>query len=100
MNTRRVIIYMIGVLAFIGLFSLVLKSPFTLLKTLLTFIVFASIIIFLFNLLLKSRTNSKEMKQYKRALKQSKKRYNIANTHKPKRKRPSYLRVIDGNKGK
>lgn len=100
MNTRKVLVYSLIGLASIGLISFLINNPFALLRSVLTLIIFATVIYFILRLFLKGKTDSKEMKKYKQALKQSRKRYEPKRASKGKRKRPSYLRVIDGNKDK
>lgn len=100
MNSKKVLFYSLIGLAVLGFISFLLKNPFALFRSILTLIIFVSIVIFIITMFLKSQNNSTEMKKYKQAVKQSRKRYEYKKEDKQKRKRPSYLRVIDGNKDK
>lgn len=100
MNKRQSAISLIIGLAILGLFSILIRNPFVLIKAILTLVVISAILFFLIRLFIHNNHSSEEMRKYKQALKQSKLRYEKNNQKKQKRKRPSYLRVIDGNKGK
>mgnify|MGYP007130878382 CR=1 FL=1 len=112
--------FIIGI-AVIGLFSILIKNPSSLLITLFTTVIVAFLIFLLVNALLNrsmqgrstnGRSNS-DMKKYRQAVKQSKQKYNQGakanfstspapykqqTKQKIKRRRPTHLRVIDGKK--
>jgi len=102
MNKKRLILYTLILLAILGVFSLIIRDPLVLIRSMLMLIVFATVVFLIFKFVFNQQTNTDEMKKYKQALKQSKRRYQNTSTKasKTKRKRPTHLRVIEGNKGK
>lgn len=103
--------YIIISLAIIGFLSMIIVNPIGLLKSLFSLIIIGAIIFGLIHLLLnRNHTNHNEMKKYRKALKQSKRRYQNYSTAKSlrrpktktvrKRRRPTHLRVIEGKKSK
>lgn len=100
MNRRVLFLSIVVGLAILGLVTMLLENPFSLVKMLFGILIFVGVIFLLFNFVLNKSTSTSEMRKYKKALKQSRERYSNVNDKKTKRKLPSYLRVIDGNKGK
>lgn len=100
MNRRVLFLSIVVGLAILGLVIMLLENPFSLVKMLFGILIFVGVIFLLFNFVLNKSTSTPEMRKYKKALKQSRERYSNVNDKKTKRKLPSYLRVIDGNKGK
>lgn len=106
---------MIVGLAVIGLASFLFRDPGKLFNVLITTLLVGLVIFFIFNAVLKRRMyghQADEMKKYRRAVKQSKKKYQQkhTNTHvfqqahrtlpiRKERRRPTHLRVIEGKKG-
>lgn len=116
-NKLSWIIYVIIGLAVIGLFSQLFKNTVSFFTSIFIMIGVALVLygIVYFVFLKKSPTNSDEMKKYKQAVKQSKSKYKTKNqsnfkvisknkTQPTKRRkskrRPTHLRVIEGNKSK
>ncbi|OAH55996.1 MULTISPECIES: SA1362 family protein [Bacillaceae] len=117
MSIRTVVTSIIVALAAIGLVSMMITSPGQLLQQLMFAIVSVAIVIFLFRLFMRKRMGGNtEQRAYSKAVKQSKKKHHIPKTKyapprasslsakmtkKPiRRKNPSHLTLIEGNKGK
>lgn len=116
MNIRFIFVSAIAVFAAIGLVAMLLTSPGQLVQQLVYAAVGAAVLFFLFSFFLKRRSRGprREDRAYSKAVKQSKKKYASNAVMKPKsktgapvtkkkaarRKRPSHLTVIEGNKGK
>lgn len=114
-RSSQTLFYVIVGLAVIGLASFLFRDPGKLFNVLITTLLVGLVIFFIFNAVLKRRMyghQADEMKKYRRAVKQSKKKYqqNYANTHvfqqalrtapiRKARRRPTHLRVIEGKKG-
>lgn len=111
--TRRtpVLLYIIIALAGIGLFSWIIKEPGHLIKYLLITASVGAVIFFIARAIIRRRSggaNHNEMRKYRQAVKQSQRKYKQIkpNTNqmrpqkqmKRKRKKPSHLTVIKGNK--
>jgi len=108
-----IFVYVTIGLALIGFVSEVLTSPATLFKGILITI-FTSLVVFAFIyfLFLRNRSNTSDMRKYKKAVKQSKLKYKGQETQpnkyrskqhihlRRKNRKASHLRVIDGNKSK
>ncbi|MFC0299317.1 SA1362 family protein [Virgibacillus soli] len=110
--------YVVIVLAIIGLGISLFTNTLKFLTSIFLSIVFAAILFgILYFVFTRNRTGSasnQEMKKYRQAVKQSKKRYQsnekashtrtqhpqAVSTQKKLRKRPSHLSVIEGNKSK
>jgi ABC-type nickel/cobalt efflux system permease component RcnA len=114
-RSSPILLYVIIGLAGIGLASFVFKDPSSLLKVLVTTLVIGLVIFLIVNAIFKRRmygsgVKADEMRKYRRAVKQSQKKYQSPNRTvyqnsypqtAPKRKhkrRPTHLRVIDGKK--
>lgn len=104
-----VIFYIIIALAAIGLIANILTNPTGLFKNIFMMVgVGAAMFALVYFLFLKRRgAENDEMKKYKQALKQSKRKHQATQMQQPiyhptkaKHKRASHLRVIDGNKSK
>lgn len=106
-----VLLYLITSIAAVGLLSYIFKQPGQLLKSLMVIAIIATIIILVTRTIMSNRydaANRAEMRKYRQAVKQSKKRYK--NHHKNqnqakqnrhrRRKKPSHLTVIEGNKNR
>ncbi|OMP67695.1 SA1362 family protein [Domibacillus epiphyticus] len=116
MNIRTVVTSVIVAFAAIGLLSMLITSPGQLMRQLIFTVVSVAIVIFLFRLFMRKRTGSiNEDRAYSKAVKQSKKRHSPKTKYAPfrasslspkqkkkpvRRKKPSHLTVIEGNKGK
>lgn len=113
MNKQRsVLFYFVAAIAGIGLLAWIMKEPGNLIKTLLITAVVATVIFFIARAIMRHRMgggNHDEMRKYRRAVKQSQKRYEhynpSTNTNRlqnrkqvKRRRRPSHLRLIKGNK--
>lgn len=122
MRNRKfpIFMYFIIGIAVIGLLSILLKNPSSLLMTLLGTVFFAGLIFFLVTALLNRngqsgigmRATNDEMKKYRQAVRQSKQKYGQSKKRafytatpqkqqgkaKLKRRRPTHLRVIEGKK--
>lgn len=106
------LMYLIVGLSIIGLMSFTLREPSKLLTVLVTTIVVGLIIFFILNAVLKRRmygTNNDEMRKYRRAVRQSQKKYqqkyptvyqnpSRPTTKRKHKRRPTHLRVIEGKK--
>lgn len=118
LSKTAILVYVIIAFAFIGLLSQLIGNTIGFLVNILIMIVFAAAVFgILYYIFYKrnSAQSSNEMSKYKKAVKQSKMKYqqnsapkNIPSTNSKKnkptlrknRKRPSHLRVIEGNKSK
>src|SRR5699024_6297122 len=104
-----VLLYIIIGIAGIGLLSWIMKEPGNLLRTIVMTAIVATLIFFVARAILRRRAyggNNDEMRKYRRAVKQSQKKYqHNTNTNKTRtqsrpikrRRRPSHLTVIKGN---
>lgn len=111
-NKFSFVVYIIIGLAIFGLISQLIGNPMNFFKEIIFMIGMAVIVFAVFYFIFfRKRSSSNEMKKYKQAVKQSKRKYkqnkNIKTNHKSKRpsvqktrkkisKRPTHLRVIDG----
>lgn len=101
-------LYVIISLASIGLLSWIVKEPGQLIRTLLLAAIMAVVIFFIARAIIRRRAghHNDEMRKYKQAVKQSQKRYKHYQQNtgrkisqkKLKRRRPTHLTVIKGNK--
>lgn len=122
-NIGTIVISVIVGLAVVGLVSSLLKNPGSFLLSILITVVIATILFFILRAVLRNKNegNSDQMKKYRKAVKQSKNKYQAKDTKmkqkqaakvskssaktKPKKKRHftsrkrSHLRVIEGKKG-
>lgn len=112
-NKVSIVVYVIIALAVIGFFSKLFTSPATFITNIFIMLGVSLLIMSAFYFIfLKKRSDSNEMKKYKRAVKQSQLKYKQNNQHnkgnshqsikakKKSAKRAHHLRVIDGNKTK
>lgn len=114
-NITSILIAFIAGLAIVGFLTMLIKNPGSLLISILLMIGVAFVIFIIMRAVLNrvgpnSGGNSTEMKKYRKAVKQSKQKYNtqpkkvnkrsqkIKRTSKRKRKNVPYLKVIDGKK--
>lgn len=111
MERFRGVTYIIIGLAVVGLLAMLLTNPLALLKRLATLLLFGVIIYTVIRMILRNKSSStNEMKKYRQALKQSKQRYRyheksshrkqINSSRRRRNKRPTHLRVIEGQKSK
>lgn len=113
MNKQRsVLFYFVAVIASIGLLAWIMKEPGNLIKTLLITAVVATVIFFIARAIMRHRMggdNHDEMRKYRRAVKQSQKKYESyypstnakrmqSRKQVKRRRRPSHLKLIKGNK--
>lgn len=109
-KNRSILFYFVAGIAGIGLLAWIVKEPGDLIKTLFITAVVATVIFFIARAIIRHRMgggNHDEMRKYRRAVKQSQKKYenynpttNRMQRHKQmkRRRRPSHLRLIKGNK--
>jgi len=117
-NITSILVAFIAGLAIIGFFTLLIKNPGSFIISILVMIGIAFLIFVVMRAFLNRRGapggggNSEEMKKYRKAVKQSKQKYNtqpkkpqknkrsMSASQKRRRRRKSvpYLRVIDGKK--
>lgn len=105
-----VLYYVIIGIASIGLLAWIIKEPGNLIKTLIITAIVATVIFYIARAVMRHRMgggNHDEMRKYRRAVKQSKKKYEQykPNRHRMQsrkqtksRRRPSHLTLIKGNK--
>ncbi|MDZ5712141.1 SA1362 family protein [Jeotgalibacillus haloalkalitolerans] len=119
MNVKNIVFYAVIGLGALGLISMILFEPGSLLRTILTYALLAAAIYGIYRFVISRRGNSQENNAYKKAVRQSKKKYQPAKQAKsskvrkiqPAQRKPAKkasaarlngpkLTVIEGKKGK